>query len=232
MPTFRRLFAATWSMALLLGLSGRADETIALFNGKDLEGWVAEGVKESSKDGETRPVWTVKDGMILCNGWGFGFLRYDRREFRDFVLYAEFRMAPKCNSGLGVRTRAFVPAQSKATRPSYYSYEIQLTDDAGKPTTKTSSGSLYRYVAPKENAVKAALEWNRIAIECVGPRIKVTLNDREIIDVDQGTIPELKDKPLRGYVCLQNHGGTIEFRDIRVREIKPASDGASGNGPG
>jgi hypothetical protein len=216
-------WVATASLMVLLGAPVQAEDFRDLFNGKDLEGWVAEGGKDFVQDGETRPVWSVKDGEILCTGKGFGFLRYDREEFADFVLHVEFRMAPKCNSGIGIRTRVFDPKSSRATRPSIYSYEIQLTDDAGKPVSKLSSGSLYRYVAPKESAMKPASEWNRIDVECVGPRIKATLNGREIVDIDQGTVAELKDKPLKGYVCLQNHGGTIAFRNVRIREIEGAS---------
>jgi hypothetical protein len=201
-------------------LSAHAEDGQALFNGKDLDGWVAEGQKEYMQDGQVRPVWTVKDGMIACAGKGFGFLRYDRREFGDFVFHVEFRMAPGCNSGLGIRTGVFDPARSRATRPSYYSYEIQLIDDAGKPPSPHGSGSLYRYVAPRENAIMPASQWNRIDVECVGSRIKATLNGKPILDVDQNAIDTLKEKPLKGYVCLQNHGGGIEFRDIRIREIR------------
>ena len=57
-----------------------------------------------------------------------------------FVFHVEFRMGPGCNSGLGIRTRPFDPARSRATRPSFFSYEIQLFDDAGKPVTTHSSG--------------------------------------------------------------------------------------------
>lgn len=217
-------WVATASLLFWLGAPALAEDFRDLFNGKDLEGWVAEGVKDFVKDGETRPVWSVKDGEILCTGKGFGFLRYDREEFADFVFHVEFRMAPKCNSGLGIRTRIFDPKSSRATRPSIYSYEIQLTDDAGQPATTHSTGSLYRYVAPKESAMKPASEWNQIDVECVGPHIKVTLNGKEIIDVDQTTVEALKQKPLKGYVCLQNHGGTIAFRNVRIREIKRASD--------
>ena len=216
---------ASASLLVLLSAPALAEEGFKdLFNGKDLDGWVAEGVKDFVKEGQTQPVWSVKDGSILCNGKGFGFLRYDREEFTDFVFHVEFRMAPRCNSGLGFRTRAFDPRSSRATRPSIYSYEIQLTDDAGKPATKHSSGSLYRYVAPQESAMNPASEWNSIDIECVGPHIKATLNGKEILDVDQSTIAELKTKPLKGYVCLQNHGGTIEFRNVRIRELNGASD--------
>jgi hypothetical protein len=196
------------------------DDFKPLFNGKDLDGWVVEGVKEYPDGDQMKPVWTVQDGTIVCTGKGFGFLRYDKQPFDNFAFRVEYRMAPKCNSGIGIRTTVFDSAKSKDTRPSYYSYEIQLTDDAGKPASKHSTGSLYRYVAPKVSAAKPAGEWNRIDIECVGPRIRVTLNDQEIINVDQTTIEETKNKPLKGYVCLQNHGGKIEFRNITIREIK------------
>ena len=31
---------------------------------------------------------------------------------------------------------------------------------------------------------------------------------------------EIKGKPLKGYVCLQNHGSRVDFRNIKLREIK------------
>lgn len=199
-----------------------AQETLELFNGKDLTGWVAEGVKEYKDGDRTKPIWTVEEGLLMCAGKGYGFLRFEKKEFTDFSFHVEYRMVPKCNSGIGIRTTAFDPKKSDATRPSYYSYEIQLLDDAGRPTTKHSTGSLYRYVAPSVNPVKPAPEWNVMEIECAGPRIKITLNGQKIIDVDQRTVPEIKNKPLKGFICLQNHGGKIAFRNLRVKEIAPA----------
>jgi len=218
------MFKTVWlTMACVVVLAPAvpAQEFRDLFNGKDLDGWVAEGQKEYKDGDQTKPVWLVKDGLLVCDGKGFGFLRYDKQQFTDFVFHVEYRMtAAKCNSGLGIRTTVFDPTKSQATRPSYYSYEIQLADDAGKPPTKHSSGSLYRYVAPKANPFKPVGEWNSIDIECVGPRVRITANGQEIIDVDQTTMEEIKNKPLKGYVCLQNHGGKIEFRNIRIKEIK------------
>jgi hypothetical protein len=207
-----------WLLIPLLQLTAPANE-ISLFNGKDIEGWIAEGVSEITIDGRTEPVWSVHDGSLHCRGKGFGFLRYRVREFKDFALHLEFRMTPGCNSGIGVRTGPFDPARSRATRPSFYSYEIQLIDDAGKPPTPHSSGSLYRYVAPRCNAMLPAGEWNSIDVECVGSKIKITLNGQLIVDQDQQALEALRSKPLQGYVSLQNHGGEIDFRAIRIREI-------------
>lgn len=205
----------------LLGLAGD-EPALSLFDGKSLDGWVAEGVSEYDADGARKPVWTAEDGTLVCRGKGFGFLRYKEREFEDFAFHVEFRMEPGCNSGVGFRTTAFDPNSSRSTRPSFYSYEIQLLDDAGKPASVHSTGSLYRYIAPKENAMKPAGEWNALDVTCEGPHIRIVLNGHVIQDVDQSTVAPLKQKPLRGYVCLQNHGGTIAFRSIEVRELKKA----------
>ena len=221
MPRLGRI--AVFVLAVFGSLPASAADDLTLFNGKDLDGWVAEGASEVREGDKVRPVWTVKDGHIRCDGKGFGFLRYGKREFADFTFHVEFRMEAKCNSGVGVRTTVFEPAKSRATRPSMYSYEIQLIDDFGKPADVHSSASLYRYVAPTENAIKSVGEWNTLKITCVGPRVKVVFNNRTVVDVDQTTIDALKAKPLKGYVCLQNHGGNIEFREVRIREVEQAA---------
>ncbi len=47
------------------------------------------------------------------------------------------------------------------------------------------------------------------------------MNEKTVIDVDQTQVDAIKNKPLKGYVCLQNHGGTIAFRELRVKVIEP-----------
>lgn len=216
----RRIFLLACIAVLApFALAGERDPRIVLFNGKDLDGWIAEGAKEYKDGDQTRQVWSVKDGLLDCDGKGFGFLRYSKREFTDFLFHLEYRLAPKCNSGVGIRTVPFDPKQSVATRPSYACYEIQLIDDVGKAPTKFSNGSLYRYVAPTSNPQKAPGEWNILEVECVGPRIRIHLNKEKIIDFDQSTDEKLKKNPLKGYLCVQNHGGKVAFRNLWVREI-------------
>jgi hypothetical protein len=218
----------------------RAQEFRDLFNGKDLDGWVVEGARENK---DKKPVWTVKDGLIVCDTLrgAYGFLRHEKQQFSDFILRVEYRMTPpskeegRGNSGLGIRTPPYDPAKSARTRPSYAAYEVQLLDDAGKPPDKHGSGSLYRYVAPTANAVKPAPEWNTVEVECVGPKIRVRINGQTVVDVDQTKVPDIvraddvakpadapapKDKPLKGYVSLQSHTGKVEFRKVQIAELK------------
>ena len=203
--------------AWLSCLAGAAEEgTVEMFNGKDFSGWVIEGAKTSGKGKDQTPIWSVQDGMIHCTGQGFGFLRYDKL-LGDFIFEVEYRASPRANSGIGIRS---VKYTGKAgTRPSFAAYEIQILDDAGKTPTAHSSGSLYRYVAPRVNAARPAGQWNQIRIECRGPKVRVTLNGQTIHDLDQTRIEAIKDKPLAGYVSLQTHTRAIDFRHPRLKEL-------------
>lgn len=147
------------------------------------------------------------------------------------------RRLSRCRRECRIRTRSSTSRaihngptrRTDLTRPSYASYEIQLLDDAGKPANNHGTGSLYRYLAPTANVVRPAPEWNTIEVECVGPRIRITINGLQVVDADQTTIadtkekpaaaPAPKDKPLEGYVCLQSHSGRVEFRKVQIRDI-------------
>ena len=217
---------ATCILGLLLLAAGPtfAGEGRPLFNGKDLTGWVVEGPAQyKDHDGRVKPMWKVEDGLLVCAGRTFGFLRYDCQQFSDFALHVEYRMSPKGNSGIGIRTIRYDPKRSRATRPSFAAYEVQLLDDAGKEPTAHSSGSLYRYVAPSVNPVKPSPQWNEVDIECVGPHIRVTINRQVALEVDQSTIPALKGKPLSGYICLQSHTYPVAFRNVRIQERNGSS---------
>jgi hypothetical protein len=221
------------SLALLLTLASAAgaDEFRDLFDGKSLDGWVVEG---PATDKTGRNIWSVSDGRIACLGEGFGFLRYDRRQFSDFTFRVEYRFVPTpggkspANSGLGIRTGRFDPARSRETRPSYAAFEVQLLDDAGSRPSAHGTGSLYRYKSPTANPARPAPDWNTIEVTCTGPRITVRLNDQTVLDADQSELPDVKskpsaapapkDKPRRGYVALQSHSGRVEFRKVQIRE--------------
>jgi hypothetical protein len=217
-------------LALFLVLTAsiaRADDKdgwIDLFNGKDLAGWVVDGpteYKDKADGNKAKPLWTVQDGMIRTAGAAFGFLRYDR-ELADFILRVDYRLVKEkgANSGIGIRTRAFDAKQSTATRPSFYSYEVQLLDDADAKPTAHTTGSLYRYVAPTKAAHKPAPEWNTVEIECVGPKVRINFNGTDTLVFDQSTDEKLKGKPLKGYVCLQSHSKQAEFKNVRLKVLK------------
>ena len=173
-----RLFClACWSVFALgtplVPAAAPKDDWQPLFNGRDLSGWAVDGNKLSGEGASRRPGWSVADETIHCAGGGFGFLRYEQR-LSDFALRLEYRLEKDGNSGIGIRSPVFTgPAE---TRPSFAGYEIQLLDDAGQEPNEHSTGALYRYVAPAKNAAGKTGEWNRLEIECRGPRIRIVIN--------------------------------------------------------
>ena len=215
-----RIFAGVASIIFGVALtqaSAAGDGFVDIFNGKDLHGWVVDGEKTSQQvDGET-PIWSVKKGLLVATGAKYDWLRYNEKVLKDFAVHVEYRLSKGCNSGFGIRSCKYTGKRD--TRPSFAAYEVQVLDDSGKEPTIHSSGSLYRYIAPKVNATRPAGEWNSIDIECRGPKIHIVLNGQVIQDIDQSTIAEIKDKPLSGYFGLQSHSKKIEFRKVQLKEL-------------
>ena len=203
-----------------------------LFDGKSLDGWVVDG---PAKGKTGRMMWSVEDGRIVCLGEGFGFLRYDRRQFSDFTVRVEYRFSPRQgansqgNSGIGIRTERFDPNRSRETRPSYAAYEVQLLDDAGSATFGTRDRVTLSVHEPdrQPGAAGSRVEHDRGRVPR-GPRILVRLNGQTVLEADQseladvktrpGGVPAPKDKPRRGYIALQSHSGRVEFRKVQIRE--------------
>lgn len=176
--------------------------------------WVVEGKKTGEKI-QPPDVWSLQDGMLHCDGRGFGFLRF-KHKVSDFIFAGEFKLAKRSNSGIGIRTVPYI--STPATRPSRASYEIQLID---KPSEVSEHGnmSIYRHRAPSSNPQKPHDEWNAFEITCRGPRIHVKFNGITVHDFDQSEHETLKDTPLTGFVSVQNHHSVVDFRKLRLREL-------------
>ncbi len=191
----------------------------ALFSSGDLTDWVEEQHDFYQKKYPNVKTWSIKDGVVACDGstGNCGFLRLDK-ELGDFNLKLEYRLSPNCNSGVCIRSPH--PYNGRPdTLPSHSGYEIQLLDDAGQPCSDTSTGAMYGAVPPCENANRPAGEWNQMEVICRGSKIRVTINGRMVQDLDQTTVPAIKDRPQRGYLLLQNHGHNAEFRDVWLYEL-------------
>jgi len=184
-----------------------------LFNGSDLSGWQRVGGKEGS--------WKVENGILRTEGGGGGWLSTDR-EYSDFKLELDFRVSAGGNSGVFLRA----PHQGD---PAYSGMEIQVLDDYAEKYARLKpwqyTGSIYGVQAPSTRASKRANEWQHMVIVCQGPMVKVTLNGTLIVDANlikhmdkEATHPGLKRR--QGYIGLQNHNTLVEYRNIRITELK------------
>lgn len=178
-----------------------------LFNGKDLEGWEAVG---GSID-----CWTFQDGKVVCKGGKGGWL-CTKEQYGDFEVELEYNVPASGNSGVFLRA----PREGHTSK---LGMEIQLLDDDAeihkniKPAQHTAS--IYMVVAPSKPAQKKAGEWNTIRIRCKGDQVTITLNGEQVVDADMSKFPELKDRPRKGYLGLQNHGSGVEFRNVRLKKL-------------
>lgn len=187
-----------------------------LFDGKTLNGWKLVGGKG--------PGYVVENGEIVCPADGGGNL-FTEKEYANFILRFEFKLTEGANNGIGIRA----PYEGDA---AYKGMEIQVLDDGaaryqGHLKPAQYHGSIYDVVAAKQGFKKPTGEWNSEEITADGRHIKVVLNGHTIVDanLDSVTDPEvLKHHPglsrTTGHIGFLGHGTKVEFRNIRIKELK------------
>ena len=194
----------------------------SLFDGKTLDNWTAVDSGSVNVITGKDTSFSVQDGLIYCSGVGKDYWIRADGEYGDFVLRLEYKVAEGTNSGIFLR----VPP---AKHPAFSGFEIQVLEDHGDEPGTHSAGALYDVVAPCVNASKLAGEWNQIEVTCDGPKCSVVLNGEKIIDVnfdDEMFAKPIgkydfpyKDLPRKGALGVQNHGGKIWYRNIRIKEL-------------
>ena len=210
----RTLLLAVIILATAASASARDGEWETLFNGRDLSGWTG------ALDG-----YSVEDGLLVCRKDGGGNLYVDR-PFSDFAFQFSFRLEPGGNNGVGIRAE-------RGKNAAYHGMEIQILDNHaakwGDLEPWQYHGSIYGVVAAERGALNPPGEWNDQEIRADGSRITVTLNGEVILDADLADedilpTPDGRDHPgllnESGYIGFLGHGSRVEFRDIKIRELK------------
>lgn len=210
-------FVAFCCLLLCAGIgvdAAEEDGFTRLLDGKTLAGWKVRAEKDAKAD-----EWTVVDGVLKAKA-GNSWLATEK-EYGDYILQLEWRVPENGNSGVFIR----VPELKAGEHPWEKGIEIQVLDDkgpqyAGKLKPWQYSGSLYGAVAADQSAFAGAGQWNKYEITCRGDLITVTLNGKKIAEGDMSKIDALKSRPRRGIIGLQNHGTDVEYRNLRIKELK------------
>jgi ketosteroid isomerase-like protein len=182
-----------------------------LFNGKDLTGW--------SPTSSSRNYWAVRDGTLVTTA-SEGANLFTVEKFQDFKLHVEFRLPKGGDSGVFLRGR----------------YEVQARSDTanGWPGALTS-GAIYSFLVPNENASLGPDRWQSFDITLVGRRVTVVLNGKTVLA--DAIIPGLSgsaldaDEGAPGPIMLQGEETKpVEFRNITIR-VPRAAGGAQATAP-
>jgi hypothetical protein len=200
----------------------RAGGWTSLFDGRTLFGWHT----YQQPIGVTRG-WRVDSGWIRTDGIDKDLV--SDQQYSSFELDLEWKVAQGANSGI------FIWANEGTGEIYENSPEMQVLDNAGHPDGKsplTAAGSLYAlYPAPIALA-KPFGEWNTVKIIVHGSKVQYWLNGVRTVDVNFDSkemlakiaASKFKDwqtfgKSRRGHIGLQSHGGTVWFRNIRIKDF-------------
>jgi len=192
-----------------------------LFDGKSFEGWMTSDSKPSR-----RPIEQSAINPHRCGA----YMMVHKQLWTDFRLKLDFKISPKCNSGIFFRTWTLKKIGGQDVGFNGLEIAIDDTRTAGYHDT----GALYDLVKPNRNAMKPAGEWNHIELTCQGQLVRVVLNGIEVQKTDLGrfdkknTRPDgtphkfpfaFRDHPRRGYIGLQDHGADCWFKNIKLLDL-------------
>ncbi|HRZ92565.1 MAG TPA: DUF1080 domain-containing protein [Candidatus Paceibacterota bacterium] len=200
-----------------------AEGWIPLFDGRTTQGWRGFNRTDFPQKG-----WTVEDGCLKHLRSGGGGDIVTTAQFTDFEFEWEWRLGPGANGG--------VKYMISEKRGRAIGHEYQMLDDAAalakRPPGKGSTASLYDLIPPTRPPLRPAGQFNQSRIVVRGLEVEHWLNGEKVVSYTLAS-PQLKqaiaqskfkdvagfgDK-VKGPILLQDHGGEVWFRNIRIREI-------------
>jgi hypothetical protein len=193
-------------------------DAVVLFDGSNLDAW------------ENGDKWLIEDGVATAKQSAIT----TKKHFGDIQLHLEW------SAPLEVRGEG----QGRGNSGCYLMglYEVQILDSFQNQTYfDGQAGSIYKQTPPLANAMRKPGEWNTYQIIFNAPRFRgngdvekpahvtliqngvLLLNNFELYGPTSYTeAPHYKPHAETGPISLQFHGDAVRFRNIWLRELKPA----------
>jgi hypothetical protein len=215
-------FVALLSSTLILCA---APKKTVLFDGKNTDQW--RGYKRTSFPSDC---WAVEDGTLrTLPGKPENADLITKEKYGDFDLELEFKTTPAANSGIIYHVSEDFD-HSFQSGPEYQILDDEKAHDGKNP--KTSAGSLYALIAPKNKVLKPVGEWNKARLVVKKGHVEHWLNGKKVVEYQWGS-DEIKDLIAKskfakwpgfmmedtGYIALQHHGGDVSFRNITIKKL-------------
>jgi len=203
---------------ITVGDNGVPSDAVVLFDGSDLAAW------------ENADNWKIDDRTMVS---GKGDTR-TKESFGDCQLHIEWSApVPATGSGQGRGNSGIFLMDT---------YEIQVLDSYENETYfDGQAGAIYKQTPPQVNAMRPPGQWNVYDIIWTAPRFNedgslkspaystalhngaLILNHFELKgDTPFNRPPKYSQHVDRLPIRLQDHGNPVRFRNIWIREIKPA----------
>jgi hypothetical protein len=140
---------------------------------------------------------------------------WSKKKYKDFILHVEYKYPPSGNSGVFFRV-------GDLANPVQNGIEAQILDSTKKKgkVGPHDHGGIIRTVGATKNMSKPPGKWNKMIVTCKKHHLQVELNGEKIVDIQLDKTP-MKDRPLEGYIGLQDHGepNNLYFRNIKIKEL-------------
>lgn len=180
----------------------------------ELKGWSRVPVPPRAPLG--RPQWHVEESgkVLVCDGDGGHDMLLCDREFGDAVFHLEFRYT-KVEGKSGYNSGAYV----RNSKDGALWHQAQIGDGNGGylfGETPGPDGTKKFFTTIKDvvdGRVKPAGEWNTLEITARGKTLKLWVNGAVTCGLEDCGNP-------RGLVGLEGEGYRIEFRNLKVKELR------------
>lgn len=206
-----------------------------LWDGKTTNGWrSAKGTAFPEKG------WYIENGLLRVEDSGGGESAHGGdivtiNKYRNFELLVDFCFTKGANSGI----KYFVDTELNLGEGSSIGCEFQILDNENHPDAKLgvngnrTLGSLYDLIpaSPIQSIVPGGWHTAKVLVE--GNHVEHWLDGKKIVEYERNNQmwnalvayskysvwPNFGNYET-GYILLQDHGDAVDFRNIKIREIK------------
>ena len=200
----------------------RSDGWLLLFDGQSTKGWMSPKEKLLADK-------HVQDGSL--NPHPCDYMLTSEKAWENYKLTLDFKISPKCNSGIFVRTFPLTPRPGKDVGFNGIEIAIDDTNAVGFHDT----GAIYDLVKPTKNTMKPVGEWNHIVVTSDRNLLSVEVNGEMVSRMNFDEWPEpnkrsdgsahkfdvaYKTHPRKGHIGLQDHGSDCWFKNIKLLPLK------------